>query len=238
MHSANYNQMELGPSLKQFQSARTSVFKPGARFRSWANDPGAWPWHAIARIVFAANGRMRGVGTGFVIASDMILTARHCFRDSAPTAIDVVLGCDFEHRLGTSLEVLGHAWHHPYDMAVIRARIPPGIRPISLATIEPQRVTVAGYPALSGRLEVGEGAMRRIGPVHLYDVTMVEGDSGSPVLAKTTDGYALVSMHLGSKVDPRPGVPDAKSGYGPVITPEFIAALGQIQTLVRHQGGS
>lgn len=138
---------------------------------------------AIGRVEVTGHPNYDWVGTGFLVADDLVMTNEHVAREFASRERDawtfrsgMASRVDFREELGTlqplEFDVLGIADIHPtLDLALLRvSRAGTGgaslARPLPIASqapvsVEARRVYTVGYPAWDGRRNDPD-AMRRI----------------------------------------------------------------------------
>ena len=209
-------------------------------------DPTTWPWTALGRV----NLETGGFCTGTLVARDLVLTAGHCLYDRrsgqrlAPHRIHFLAG----YRRGAFLahavarEIRQPTSYDPAapndarklvsDWALLVLERPLDIEPLAARSISAEEAAsddgllLAGYgqdrPHLlslhDGCAVIGHAAQTYI-LTHTCDAA--RGESGSPLLVRTPQGFALVGLHVGVL-----NGSDQARGLA-VHAPAFQAALDQ-----------
>lgn len=190
-----------GDAVHPKDKARWSVL-PGAAQRVDVDDASQAPWNGIALInMFRAGNRVL-VGTGFLCASDVLLTARHNLTSTDYDSAGVWLGYDASSNPKVSTQVIrAYATHRDLDLAVLILDAPhPGVFTLRDAAAEQDQVSVAGYGLPYGdgrpRLSQASGALGKIEATTVrYQVSTREGDSGGPVFVVDRHVATAMAVH-------------------------------------------
>jgi V8-like Glu-specific endopeptidase len=219
------------------------VFKkllPGVGDRVTVPDPANLPWRGIALLNLFNNGSLVQVGTGFLCAPDVLLTARHNLANGhAYDALGIWFGMDARNNPAPSpVPVRAYALHRDLDLAIlILATAQTGTFKLGApAGPGPATLTIAGYalPYSDGgvRLSYASGAVNTVtAGTMAYAISTREGDSGAPVFISTGAGAQAVAVHSGSAPDPIP------ANTGVRLTPAALNDLAQMIAWARTQTG-
>lgn len=219
------------------------IFKkllPGVAERVTVPDPANLPWRGIALLNLFSNGNLIQVGTGFLCAPDVLLTARHNLANGHTyDALGIWFGMDARNNPAPSpVPVRAYALHRDLDLAILvlaaaqtgvfRLGSPPGPGPATL--------TIAGYalPYADGgvRLSYASGTVNTVSAGTMsYAINTREGDSGAPVFLSAGGVAQAVAVHSGSAPDPIP------ANTGVRLTPAALNDLAQMIAWARTQTG-
>lgn len=180
-----------------------------------ANAPGeGWPWHAVGRVLVDG----RGPCSGVLVAPTVVLTVGHCVADGlswqplATSRLEVVLD-DSRHGIGairlapaSPYTAEGRVGDVRNDWALLELTDRPAIRPVPVAgTAALRRAAAAGEPLFkvgyTGQVRRRDVActvleMDTTGRAFVFRCPggAGQGRSGSALLRRQRDGYAVVGL--------------------------------------------
>ncbi|WP_395945976.1 trypsin-like serine peptidase [Brevundimonas sp.] len=173
---------------------------PGAAPRVPAPDPGTAPWDGVVLVNTLIDRQAVQVGTGFLIAPDVILTARHNF-DVIWNGLALWMGYDAQmrpapprpHVCALPLK------HETLDLAVVLVEPRPETV-FQLGETDGSSVTLAGYGYSwngSPLYRQASGAvLTTVGADLRYRINTQEADSGAPVFMVDGGAPRAAAIHL------------------------------------------
>jgi V8-like Glu-specific endopeptidase len=200
----------------------------GARLRATVGDTGVSPWNAIGLLNLTMQGQAVLVGSGFMCAPDVFLTARHNLTTKAFDAAGVWIAYDEVKNRTAQRAIKARELHPTLDLAVlILATNQPAT--IALGSNDrPTNVSIGGYgfPYADGTMQMSAAGGLVTGtnaPYIGYGVNTEEGDSGAPVLIEEQSGrLKALAVHTTSEG----GL--LNSNFGILLTPEVIENIYQL----------
>lgn len=190
----------------------------------------------VGRVEYQSNGRWEGVGTGFLVGADLLMTNRHVLRDLSTQprpwriCFDYAFDAQGLPQGGRPCEFVDEPPVHEspiekLDFAVLRlaervsddaidvAGSKRGVlRPKGVVLGEKQPLFILQHPNAE-RLKVGVGIVTQVGgvpPRVRYTANTLPGSSGSPCFDLS---WELVAIHHAGESEVNRGIP-----FGPVLT--------------------
>lgn len=198
------------PSVDEYRF-KPRILLPGGT-RVAVQSPSTAPWNTVALINVFFRGGRKAVGTGFLVAPDVLFTAKHTFTESKPfDLVGVWVAFDAERNVAAPVPVLAWEPHATLDLAVLILGAP---QPefLSLGRATTPRVCVVGYsiPYEDGtpHLTFGSGDITSAAgaKVLTYYISTRAGDSGAPVMHQLPSGkWVAVGVHLDAATDAAKG---------------------------------
>lgn len=165
------------------------------------------PANMIALIQIKKNGNLIGRGSGALVGSNIILTAKHIFKGSDSCVL--ALGYDTKKNRSQSEEIVSIK-HHPdpkVDLSVILIHDIKGSWFEFASVANPiHEVSIAGYGYTykNGGMHCSSGStiLEDISGIDLrYTINTKPGDSGAPIYLEEQEGFKIVGVHLSSGKD-------------------------------------
>jgi len=180
-------------------------------------DPGTFADLATGVVLvrgFDCSGVARISGTGFLVGSSVVMTARHVVD---PAGAEAKFACHVKVRLdGRWVTVARESWWHgsgdptgrSTDLATLKlpSEADPGDHIFSFRSSSPPagtQVSMLGYP-LGGGISLTQGRLLskihlRTVPLLLIDLLGAEGASGSPIVDNNGNVVGVLQLGLGGK---------------------------------------
>ena len=215
------------PPSTWFSTVDTVKRRPVAQFT-------VAPWHATGLLNLSMHGQPVIIGSGFMCAPDVFLTARHNLTSKTFDAGGVWIAYDAQKHPTPQQTILARAWHSKFDLGVLILGTPQKyVLPLGVQATDEVELAGYGYPYVNGTLALSEGAglvNGSDGPYLAYGINTQLGDSGAPVIAHLPgNAVSVVAVHT-TAAGSIPG-----SNFGTLLTPQAIADLTQIIQFARDQ---
>jgi len=169
--------------------------------------------HLKALIALNAVGRIEspqntGIGTGVLVAKNLLLTCNHIFNKTGVQQAWVRFG----YKLGSNsagdifeLDLNFVAYHNQLDYALIRLQSNPSVPPISPVNVilnSGQKIRLIHHPKGQPVVISGLGEIVQVGEDYIdHNLNTEEGSSGAPIF---NDAWELVAIHRGNPGVGRP----------------------------------
>lgn len=218
-----------GPNEAGRKSQYSTV--PGAAPRVPAPDPGVAPWDGVAVVNTLIDRQPVQVGSGFLIAPDIILTARHNF-DAVWNGLALWMGYDARTRPAAPRPRVRALplRHDTLDLAVLLVEPRPETV-FQLGEAGGAPVTLAGYGYSWNGLplyrQASGAVLATVGADLRYRINTQEADSGAPVFILDGGGPRATAIHLAGAAAGQAG------NRGLRFTPPVLNEIGILVQSVR-----
>jgi V8-like Glu-specific endopeptidase len=214
------------PIFERFKS----MFELALSLSRHPADPFAEPFKWVTLLNFYVGDQQVGHATGFLIESDLVVTAAHNLLVDTWETLNVYPAMDQQRNPVSPISAVSWAWYEPRDCAVLvlSQRATSFTAP---ASAQSRSVTLAGYaypyPDETPRMTYGTGECEVSGRLAQYKIATRQGDSGAPVYV-SGPSPRLMAMH--SKTQMKTGGP---VGVGELIDNEFRQLVGDLEREAR-----
>lgn len=192
--------------------------------------PAQPPWASVCLLnMFDRDGTFLGSATGFLIKSDVVVTARHAL-GPATRRVAVLPGYDARNHVSADIVGIGYANDDRRDLGVIVTR-PTSLAGVALANAAAGNMSLVGYsepyPDLTPMMSFASAPAVVAGAALEYAVKAAEGDSGGPVFNASMS--AVIGVHVRAEL--RNG---SLKGIAEPVDAELNRIVARLEGLARN----